>query len=334
MKYKIRKKVIVLDILLGVFFLAGLITSIIVLKGSFFNYFTSALTDSFSYAFGFTNIYFSIPVFVGMLGLVVALLWLILSLCRCRWFSVIPSLLYGIVALFFMTVGSGFIATSINSAIGGVVPDIAMMVSAGLYLIALIFGLVFFFIEVCSKRVLKSAPVVENIAPVEESKPEEVKEEVKPEEPKVEEAKEEPQEEIKEEKPQEEEAQEEVKEEKPQEEEHKKVIEAIKKEEEAAPIRKTRTISKAEIAQASERKDNRRTQTIILTNEDGASYAKALHVSRRPELNKWQVKATGSDKALKLFDTQKEAIDYAEGVARRQNISVRVHSRGGKIRKA
>jgi len=334
MKYKIRKKVIVLDILLGVFFLAGLITSIIVLKGSFFNYFTSALTDSFSYAFGFTNIYFSIPVFVGMLGLVVALLWLILSLCRCRWFSVIPSLLYGIVALFFMTIGSGFIATSINSAIGGVVPDIAMMVSAGLYLIALIFGLIFFFIEVCSKRVLKTAPVVASVTPVEESKPEEVKEEVKPEELKVEEAKEEPQEEVNEEKPQEEVPQEEVKEEKPQEEEHKKVIEAIKKEEEAAPIRKTRTISKAEIAQASERKDNRRTQTIILTNEDGASYAKALHVSRRPELNKWQVKATGSDKALKLFDTQKEAIDYAEGVARRQNISVRVHSRGGKIRKA
>jgi outer membrane biosynthesis protein TonB len=334
MKYKIRKKVIVLDILLGVFFLAGLITSIIVLKGSFFNYFTSALTDSFSYAFGFTNIYFSIPVFVGMLGLVVALLWLILSLCRCRWFSVIPSLLYGIVALFFMTIGSGFIATSINSAIGGVVPDIAVMVSAGLYLIALIFGLVFFFIEVCSKRVLKTAPVVASVTPVEESKPEEVKEEVKPEELKVEEAKEEPQEEVNEEKPQEEVPQEEVKEEKPQEEEHKKVIEAIKKEEEAAPIRKTRTISKAEIAQASERKDNRRTQTIILTNEDGASYAKALHVSRRPELNKWQVKATGSDKALKLFDTQKEAIDYAEGVARRQNISVRVHSRGGKIRKA
>lgn len=334
MKYKIRKKVIVLDILLGVFFLAGLITSIIVLKGSFFNYFTSALTDSFSYAFGFTNIYFSIPVFVGMLGLVVALLWLILSLCRCRWFSVIPSVLYGIVALFFMTIGSEFIATSINSAIGGVVPDIAVMVSAGLYLIALIFGLVFFFIEICSKRVLKTAPVVENIAPVEESKPEEVKEEVKPEEPKVEEAKEELQEEVNEEKPQEEVPQEEVKEEKPQEEEHKKVIEAIKKEEEAAPIRKTRTISKAEIAQASERKDNRRTQTIILTNEDGESYAKALHVSRRPELNKWQVKATGSDKALKLFDTQKEAIDYAEGVARRQNISVRVHSRGGKIRKA
>ncbi len=321
MKYKIRKKVIVLDILLGVFFLAGLITSIIVLKGSFFNYFTTALTDSFSYAFGFTNIYFSIPVFVGMLGLVVALLWLILSLCRCRWFSVIPSVLYGIVALFFMTIGSGFIATSINSAIRGVVPYIAMMVSAGLYLIALIFGLVFFFIEVCSKRVLKTAPVVESVTPVEEAKAEEVKkEEVKPEEPKVEEAKEEPKEEVKEEKPQEEEA--------------KKVSEAIKKEEEAAPIRKTRTISKAEIAQANERKDNRKTQTIILTNEDGVSYAKALHVSRRPELNKWQVKATGSDKALKLFDTQKEAIDYAEGVARRQNISVRVHSRGGKIRKA
>ncbi|MCR4879455.1 MAG: DUF2188 domain-containing protein [Bacilli bacterium] len=79
--------------------------------------------------------------------------------------------------------------------------------------------------------------------------------------------------------------------------------------------------------------DARKTQTILLTNEDGNVYAKAYHVSRRPELNKWQVKATGSDKALKLFNTQKEAIEYAEQLAKNQNVSVRVHSKEGKIRK-
>jgi len=79
--------------------------------------------------------------------------------------------------------------------------------------------------------------------------------------------------------------------------------------------------------------DARKTQTIMLTNDDGNNYAKAFHVSRRPELNKWQVKATGSDKALKLFNTQKEAIEYANQLAKNQNVSVRVHSKEGKIRK-
>ncbi len=79
--------------------------------------------------------------------------------------------------------------------------------------------------------------------------------------------------------------------------------------------------------------DARKTQTILLTNEEGNTYAKAYHVSRRPELNKWQVKATGSDKALKLFNTQKEAIEYANQLAKNQNVSIRVHSKEGKIRK-
>ena len=81
------------------------------------------------------------------------------------------------------------------------------------------------------------------------------------------------------------------------------------------------------------KEDARKTQTILLTNESGNTYAKAFHVSRRPELNKWQVKATGSDKALKLFNTQKEAIEYANQLAKNQNVSVRVHSKEGKIRK-
>ena len=77
----------------------------------------------------------------------------------------------------------------------------------------------------------------------------------------------------------------------------------------------------------------RKTGTIILENEEGKAYAKAFHVSRRPDLNKWQVKATGSEKALKLFNTQKEAIEYANQLAKNQNVSVRVHSKEGKIRK-
>ena len=107
---------------------------------------------------------------------------------------------------------------------------------------------------------------------------------------------------------------------------------AAPKKEEKKPAPKKEE-KKAAPAPAAKKDDARKTQTITLTNEDGNSYAKAYHVSRRPELNKWQVKATGSDKALKLFNTQKEAIEYADQLAKNQNVSIRVHSKEGKIRK-
>ena len=108
-----------------------------------------------------------------------------------------------------------------------------------------------------------------------------------------------------------------------------------KKEEKKAPAKKAPAKKEApkKAEPAPKKDDARKTQTIVLTNEDGNTYAKAFHVSRRPELNKWQVKATGSDKALKLFNTQKEAIEYANQLAEKQNVSVRVHSKEGKIRK-
>ena len=100
-----------------------------------------------------------------------------------------------------------------------------------------------------------------------------------------------------------------------------------------APAKKAEPKKEEKKPEPKKEDENRKTQTILLTNEEGNTYAKAFHVSRRPELNKWQVKATGSDKALKLFNTQKEAIEYANTLAKNQNVSVRVHSKEGKIRK-
>ena len=91
-----------------------------------------------------------------------------------------------------------------------------------------------------------------------------------------------------------------------------------KEEKKPEPKRATQTIKKAE----------------ILTNEEGKSFAKAYHISQRKELNKWQVKGAGSEKALKLFDTQKEAIEYANQLSANNGAAVRVHSRAGKMRKA
>ncbi|MBO7369368.1 MAG: DUF2188 domain-containing protein [Clostridia bacterium] len=60
--------------------------------------------------------------------------------------------------------------------------------------------------------------------------------------------------------------------------------------------------------------------------------AKRYHISLRED-GKWQVKCEGAEKALKLFDTQKEAIAYAKTVAGNQEGSITIHKVDGKIRK-
>ena len=61
------------------------------------------------------------------------------------------------------------------------------------------------------------------------------------------------------------------------------------------------------------------------------------HVAKRAEDGKWQVKYAGGEKAIKLFDTQKEALEYTKKMAANQGGSVLVHaSKGaqkGKIKK-
>lgn len=60
---------------------------------------------------------------------------------------------------------------------------------------------------------------------------------------------------------------------------------------------------------------------------------KTYHIAKRPD-GKWQVKLANGQIAIKLFATQKEAIEYAEKLAKNQDGSIRVHSVKGKIRKA
>lgn len=56
-------------------------------------------------------------------------------------------------------------------------------------------------------------------------------------------------------------------------------------------------------------------------------------VTLRKEDKKWQVKNASSSKVLKLFDTQKEAIDYANTLANNQEGCIIIHKVDGKIRK-
>jgi hypothetical protein len=67
--------------------------------------------------------------------------------------------------------------------------------------------------------------------------------------------------------------------------------------------------------------------------ERKAPTKKVYHVSLRKEDGKWQVKYGGGKKAIKLFDTQAEAIKFAEQRADSQDGSISIHKKDGKIRK-
>ncbi|MFN0213163.1 MAG: DUF2188 domain-containing protein [Saprospiraceae bacterium] len=46
----------------------------------------------------------------------------------------------------------------------------------------------------------------------------------------------------------------------------------------------------------------------------------------------WAVKGAGNSKATKVFDTQREAIDYARQIARNQESELRIQGRDTKFR--
>jgi Uncharacterized protein conserved in bacteria (DUF2188) len=63
-------------------------------------------------------------------------------------------------------------------------------------------------------------------------------------------------------------------------------------------------------------------------------YARAVtrgqHVT--PKAGEWQVKKTGAAKATKLFENQKDAIEFAKKIAKKQEAELFIHSRSGQIR--
>ncbi len=60
---------------------------------------------------------------------------------------------------------------------------------------------------------------------------------------------------------------------------------------------------------------------------------KTYHISKRKDDNKWQVKAAGGNKALKLFNTQAEAIEYAKETAKNQDARIVIHKEDGSFRR-
>jgi len=67
--------------------------------------------------------------------------------------------------------------------------------------------------------------------------------------------------------------------------------------------------------------------------EKPVNKVRTYHISRAKDGDKWQVKLANGAKAIKLFNTQAEAIEYAKGLVDTQGGSIRVHSMKGSIRK-
>jgi hypothetical protein len=61
-------------------------------------------------------------------------------------------------------------------------------------------------------------------------------------------------------------------------------------------------------------------------NDDAA---RVYHVAKRETDGKWQVKYAGGEKAIKLFDTKAEAMEYTKKMAENQGGSVLAHASKG-----
>lgn len=68
--------------------------------------------------------------------------------------------------------------------------------------------------------------------------------------------------------------------------------------------------------------------------EEEKPAVRVYHISKsKTNEGKWQVKLASGERAVKLFDTQSEAITFAKGLVRTNGGSIRIHSVSGKMRK-
>lgn len=59
---------------------------------------------------------------------------------------------------------------------------------------------------------------------------------------------------------------------------------------------------------------------------------KDVMIELNTKTSKWSVRTSGSAKALKTFDTQKEAAEYGKLIAKNNKSEIRVKSKTGKVR--
>lgn len=70
-------------------------------------------------------------------------------------------------------------------------------------------------------------------------------------------------------------------------------------------------------------------ETITPAPETKKKATRVYHVVKRSD-GKWEVKFAGGEKAIKLFNTQKEAVEYSKVMAENQDGALLVHNSKGK----
>mgnify|MGYP002801570352 FL=1 len=107
----------------------------------------------------------------------------------------------------------------------------------------------------------------------------------------------------------------------------------------AEKAEKTEKTEKPQSKPASSQKPAKQEQTAAVQTqsdepaETKASGPKVYHITKRTSDGKWQVKFNKGKKAIKLFDTQVQAIDYAKALAQSQEASIIIHKADGTFRK-
>lgn len=96
---------------------------------------------------------------------------------------------------------------------------------------------------------------------------------------------------------------------------------------------KKEQLKKVEPTKVEASKNVKEEEEIMNKKVEAKKSSKVYHVSHHPTEDKWQVKLAKGEKAIKLFDTQLEAIQYAREVSKSQGGSIRLHSVNGRIRK-
>lgn len=71
------------------------------------------------------------------------------------------------------------------------------------------------------------------------------------------------------------------------------------------------------------------TEKIVAKKKPVDESTRVYHVAKRED-GMWQVKFAGGEKAIKLFKTQKEAVDYSKKMSKNQKGAMLVHNSKGK----
>lgn len=106
-----------------------------------------------------------------------------------------------------------------------------------------------------------------------------------------------------------------------------------------SPIRKNTAESRpkggedAKMEENSMTQENQPTEGAQAAAEKAKPVTKTYHVSKRKTENKWQVKMAGGSRAIKMFITQAEAIDFAKKLAENQEAKIVIHKEDGSFRR-